>query len=86
MSATIDEMMAYALAITEHVEEIVTEIEFIRNLTEADIDNAKGSIGQDVIQQLAGAIADVCDTGMGQVTALRQTASELQHAIQNAGG
>ena len=85
MSA-LDEMAAYAAAIVEHVEEIVTELEYVRNLTESNIEQAEGSIGQDTIQQLSGAVADVCDTALEQVAALRSTAAELQKVVQNAGG
>lgn len=86
MSTPLEEMAAYAAAVAEHVEEIVTELEYIRNLTESNIEQAAGSIGGETVQQLAGSVADVCDTALDQAGHLRQSASELQHAVQNAGG
>ena len=85
-SSPLDEMASYAKAVTDHIEEIVPALEFIRNLTEQGIDQAKGSIGGETIQQLGGAVADVCDTMLEQMGHVRQSATELQHAIQNAGG
>jgi len=84
--STLAEMAGYARSMADAAERMAGHIEHIRNLTESNIEQAKDSIGGETVQQLGGEVADVCDTVTEQVGALRTSLSELQRAIQNAGG